>query len=229
MGCTLIILDFYGLPGSGKSAISHEVAKILKKKNNIVCEPSYTIDHKNSKFVRIFRKLLNSLRWTLQHPYNFYRLLRIIKGHKLSFKNLLSEMINLLVKARFVEKYNGCDYLIFDEGFAQALISIDNMSSSFVNKELREIENIIGNKMEIFHVYIKEEINVALGRMEKRRTNDSRVEKEPSYTKKYEIMNRYNALCDTVAVNNPIIVEGDNRDVSTIAGVLVDNFTKYGV
>ena len=48
-------IDFYGLPGSGKSTISHLLADKLRGEVDVI-EPSFHIDHDYSVIERIIKK-----------------------------------------------------------------------------------------------------------------------------------------------------------------------------
>ena len=53
-----IHIEFYGLPGCGKSTISHALALYLKENNFCVEEPTYELDHCNNKIIRRIKKIL---------------------------------------------------------------------------------------------------------------------------------------------------------------------------
>lgn len=219
----MIILDFYGVPGCGKSTLSNSVASYLRTQGFIVCEPSYEIDHKVTKATRRCLKIIYAILWIIKHPQKSHNIMRLICRHNLAPFNAISELINILYKAWYIEKYSFCDYIIFDEGITQAIISMDNSSSSSICEEIIYIEKIIGCSDNIIHIHLKEDIFVALKRMEYRESNDSRVEKEKDVVRKIKLMKFYQDLCNCVNLENSIIEYSPNCDRDSIAKMILND------
>lgn len=212
-----MIIDFYGIPGCGKSTASHLLADLYRKKGKSVSEPTYKLDHDNNVYTRKLKKLLITMIWSLLHPRKLYSIYRILANNNLSFSELLSEMMSIIVKAHYVENKKNHDYVIYDEGLTQTVVSLRNVDTKQINKELQLFETVIYDDESVYRVYIKESINTAFYRMNHRSTNDSRVEKEKSLNKKIEMMKSYQERCDSVSFGNCIQILGNDQSAEIIA------------
>ena len=63
-----MIIEFTGVPCCGKSAVSHELAKLLRDHGYSVCEKQYEVSHNTNSAVRAFKKLLSCFGYCLKHP-----------------------------------------------------------------------------------------------------------------------------------------------------------------
>ncbi|MBQ3548136.1 MAG: hypothetical protein IJA44_06665 [Clostridia bacterium] len=73
-----MIIEFTGVPCSGKSDISHELANILRKNGFSVCEKQYEISHSDNSKKRALKKVLTCFLYCIRHPkraFSFYRLI----------------------------------------------------------------------------------------------------------------------------------------------------------
>ena len=60
-------VEFWGLPGSGKSYYSHKVADKLRKEGYKIKEPSWMLDHTYGKYHRAIKKFCMACFFTLCH------------------------------------------------------------------------------------------------------------------------------------------------------------------
>ena len=65
----MVILEFFGMPGSGKSTVSHLLAERLRGNGYTVIEPSWLIDNKKSKVKRLCKKMLLAIIYELCNPF----------------------------------------------------------------------------------------------------------------------------------------------------------------
>lgn len=173
-----ICLDFYGLPGSGKSTISHLLAENLGR-NYAVSEPSYKIDHSNSKLCRVWAKLLAVFKLMTLYPKSFLQVVSIIKkcGYNIAHSDFYIHLLNICFKIYLLKKPR-YEYVIFDQGLIQAVISLfyrkcNNVSLYSIYKDYSVL---VSDSVKMVEVYIKVDIDTAIERMDKRNSNISRVQ-----------------------------------------------------
>ncbi len=211
----MIILDFYGLPGCGKSSISHELAKRLRKKGFKVVEPSWTLDTKYPTWRRITKKLLLSILYSLQHP-----LVSIdaVKGSgciRSGVNVAIKQWVNISYTMYYLTRKPCADYMIMDEGIAQSVVSLFTEDG---NKKVSEVyfnlRKSIKSSLVVF--YIKTTKTLALERMKKRGTKLSRVDRLESNAK-MRMLHRIEEICNELS-NESFIVTNN----SSIENVIVE-------
>lgn len=165
-----IIIEFNGLPGSGKTTIARQLRRELE---SLGCKVS------SSYYKRRFHRFgslvfLNPRYWSLiKEIFLFSRLFTKKRG-----------LANILHVANYVRKYNDFvdnsknGILIIDQGFVQSLVSLahqDNMpQSDRLDKILR---NSGINNMPLCIINCDVDIMVSDNRITSRPKNDCRVEK----------------------------------------------------
>lgn len=172
---TPISLEFYGLPGCGKSTISHSVAKKLRKQGFAVNELTYILDHEYSPNIRRIIKLYLSCKYLLFNKKSFCEILHIIKTYK---KICISDIANIMPKCYGYKNSKQYDILIWDEGLIQSSVSsvFDEMPDKcdFISKEILKV---VRNKCNIIGVFIDFPIELTEERMLKRDSKDSRADR----------------------------------------------------
>lgn len=210
-----IIIDFFGLPGCGKSTISHELAKKLRNNGNIVAEPTYDLDHGNSAGKRKLYKIFCAINYTICHPINAKRLFSVIRkcGNGLSDSYKLS--ITILSRISMIN--NADNITVLDEGLTQMAISICQNSDNTVCLQAAydAIARLIDNKYRICMVYLKSDIGIAIERAARRATKESRVDREENQEKKMAIYNYFESACGCFANQADISVDLD-QDIESI-------------
>lgn len=63
-----MIIEFTGVPCSGKSDISHELAGLLRNQGYTVCEKQYVLSHSEKSIKRILAKLTACFLFCIWHP-----------------------------------------------------------------------------------------------------------------------------------------------------------------
>lgn len=216
------VLDFFGLPGCGKSTVSHLLAEKLREKGYGVFEPSYDLDHHLSCNKRKLVKLGQYIMYSLIHPVKSCKVSKLVKNSEYEKKSqILSQRINITTKF-FALKRTGMDYIIFDEGFGQAAISLsfNNGICGDVVPNYERIIEMCDNSFDLKPLYLKAEIETALKNMKKRGGHDSRVDAETDDTKRYEMMCDFYKLCECLK-NSAFIVQEVQNDVHlTVESIL---------
>ncbi len=173
-----ICLDFYGLPGSGKSTLSHLVAERLRK-SATVSEPSYALDHGCSTFGRIIGKLYAVIKLLIKEPILFWKIINIIKncGFKIYNKVFYLHLLNICYKIKSLNN-SSSDFVVFDQGLWQSAMSLfyrkDN-KSYFLNV-YDKLQSLVNKNVKFVNVKIMVDIDTAIERMDNRHTNISRVQ-----------------------------------------------------
>ena len=127
MPMSTVLLDFIGTPGSGKSTVSHEIADILRSQGHSVCEPTYDSEHVQSSKVRIIKKLFATVCCTLSIKKSPYKILCSIDNSCFKTrKEKLKQYINLCHIISCISKCNKNNFVIADQGVAQAAVSLCN-------------------------------------------------------------------------------------------------------
>ena len=134
-----VIVEFFGLPGIGKSTVSHELASLLSSKKIEVVEETRNIDVKKKPFYRQSIKILFAIKNIISNPSVRFRL--IVEQLGVDQKNIKSK-IKLIVNYLYIcQIYENCEskngVKIIDQGLLQAAWSL------LVEKgDDRDIENI---------------------------------------------------------------------------------------
>lgn len=160
------IIEFYGLPGCGKTTISHMLSKELV--NNYSCEvgslPKYSA----------FKD------YSLLLDYNHWRNLSKLFGFANVFNNKRHPRI-VIQPERYVNIYSHFlnavpeGYLVVDQGIIQGLISISHVDKIIASGDLESFIKSIDN-IPILLVYCRCDMSVAKQRMKERFSGGSRLE-----------------------------------------------------
>lgn len=192
-----ISLEFYGLPGCGKSTVSHKLADELRTDGWNVWEPSYDIDRKYIPIIRKIVKLWKLFGFAIKNYELYTNICSLVKKNGYKGKDAMSHRINIALK---VLSYLNCkeyDIIIWDEGVTQAAISLSFNSSCSILENERSINGLIGD-IRCLKIYVYVDIQTAMNRMELRYTCDSRVEKMKTVEYKHFFLNNFLKNCETV-------------------------------
>lgn len=210
-----VCIDFYGLPGCGKSTISHLLANELRKDFKVV-EPSYDMDHSHSAVDRLLRKSIETLWLLLRYPKTFYSLFRLIEGcgFRCWKKEFYINLLNISYKVNSLKK-KSAHYIVFDQGLWQSVVSLFYMKE---NKEdvivaYNKLLTIVPNSVGYTNIYVQVDANTAIKRMETRKAAISRVQLLDEISRMKELQNQLTLMED---LPNPrLIVNSVQNDPSS--------------
>lgn len=205
-----VVLDFYGLPGSGKTTLSHKIAEKLSYSSNTIAEPSYNYDHKLNPLCRKLKKLFDSFCFSITNFKCFVAIVNIVRNNTTLGIGCFSDIINITTKVAMISRYqNKRDYIVFDEGIAQAAISLVIDTPEKASNVFQDICKLLDTPYCIKLVRVDCKRDVALDRVLKRKSNDTRVEKMDNeiemnrYMEKFEkAVNSINAITVTSSVEH---------------------------
>lgn len=173
-----IHIEFYGLPGSGKSTISHIIAEELRKENNfIVEEPTYNILYSNSKVKRILSKILYSLFLLFINPISFLKLMKLIKDNGYKGKEIYKQFANIAYKIVIYKFQKQNHIYIWDEGLIQSALSLSMFNNIKANTNYNNLFLILNKKVIIKKIFLNVDKETVKQRLELRENKHSRVEK----------------------------------------------------
>jgi hypothetical protein len=120
------VIEFIGLPGVGKSTLSHRVADILQQRGWRVEQPTYSVDHEMRVWQRLLLKLRLVTAEAVFHPAGAVRSLRaILATRQASAGDVIRLTVNWLFMSSLLrETERRAGVHIFDEGQVNALWSI---------------------------------------------------------------------------------------------------------
>ena len=207
-----VFLEFYGLPGSGKSTLSHLFAEELRNRKNTVKEPTYYIDHNYNQYFRKTIKLLKYIRYMFCHPIRNIQLIQCVIRNGYRGVSIISQCSNIAQKLWFYDHAHS-DYVVFDEGLTQSAISL-----SYTEKiNIIENEKILYSlckKRATIKIYICISVEEAKKRLTKRNTHNSRIERIIGNEQQDNKMKIIQAFCRSIS--SDVIIYGNETQ---------DNFT----
>ncbi len=204
-----VCIDFFGLPGCGKSTLSHLASQKLGCEGLDVKEVSYDMDHGNGSMQRTWKKIIATIRLLLCYPMLFWRVSKTLltNGIPLFDRLYFKHIINLSYKICALKGHH--EIILFDEGFCQAVLSI-----SINNDGIREYcyESLIGaivSDRRMISVYVKTELDTALARIRMRNDGQSRFDTLSDDVTKNELV-KMEKLCSSLP--QTIVVENSNSE-----------------
>jgi len=210
----LIVLDFFGLPGCGKSVCSHELAKMLSDEGHVVDEITYNMDHHNSSWKRFILKSLYTTKFVCFNPsVATYIDDLIAKCCKTTNNSKKSQRRNIFYKLHLLKKEKST-IAIMDEGIAQAAISLTVGTGREAGEVFSALLNHLGN-VNYIPIQLVTTIDTSLSNMSMRTTNDSRVEKIDSQADKLSFMTSFQEKINQLS-NDKIIRVVVNEDMTPV-------------
>lgn len=205
----MTIIDFYGLPGSGKSTVSHKLAEVLRDKGYSVEEPSWTTDRMPS-WKRLSLKMITSFAYCVCHIKTMVYIIEEASVFKLPPKTAIKLLVNTGYIMYMFTKKRDCDYSIFDQGLIQAVISLytENNESTYYEMYKRLRQAIPYNTEP---VYIVVDVSTAMERMLHRKDGKSRAEKL-SKERKRRMLRRVSDICEGM-MEFPTVYDNSNIGV----------------
>ena len=194
---TPIVLEFYGLPGCGKSTISHKLADNLRSKGLSVWEPSYEIDRKFGKTMRKVVKFAKLVSFAICSHRTYKGVSGLVKANGYQGMSALRQLANIAHKIDSYKMADRWDVTIWDEGLVQASISLAVNGSRNASENESHLMLYTGD-VKYVKVYTKVDKDTALERMKGRSTYDSRVEKMASREDQIAFLEGFETACESI-------------------------------
>lgn len=213
-----MLVEFFGLPGSGKSTLSKKVAALLTKQGVTVREATHTLNNETGKLSRVVRKASHIVRYVIARPRAAIRTtLQIYRTRQQSLGDVVRICCNSLFVRSVTARYQYADAVVLiDEGIAQALWSIGlrAQSQEWLNLVLRD-ETLKGGPDML--VFVQAGQAAIKGRLAGRRQKVSRLEDmldrttfEPQFSMSRRILEQLRSRhVKIISVNNNTIDQID--------------------
>jgi len=195
-----LFVEFYGLPGCGKSTVSHMVSERLSKEGYVVAEPSYEIDHLSS-IIRKFKKLLLGINYSFFKQKLYKEVSEIVSKNGYFGTNKFLQTLNIIQKILEYNKKQSKDVIFWDQGLVQAALSLSTQGNIASSDNLNQLYCLLDKSVRVLNVLIDVDENIALKRMLIRPSNNSRVEKLKDKEDKYLMLNRFQLGIDSINKN----------------------------
>lgn len=121
-----LLVEFFGMPGVGKSVLSNRISEILSANDISVEQNAYFLSHQVGRLKRVSIKLLRVLKEQLFHPkYAFVSIKTILQTEQKTTVDLVKVIFNWFFVTSLLRNDKHYDGVrLFDEGIFQALWSI---------------------------------------------------------------------------------------------------------
>lgn len=208
-------LEFFGLPGCGKSTLTRLLASNLRNRELKVKEPSYEIDHLKG-IKRLFFKFLIGFKFALLHPQITLKTIRIVKknGYSLFSPELIKLALNIILKLNvYNTKTSNQIIYVWDQGLIQAAVSVAYEKEKPVLAIWNELTKLITNDSYILPVYLKVRSEIAIQRMNERGVTGARLEREKVQAKKEFLIKSQLTCFATIcnAIDNVYVIENNEK------------------
>lgn len=214
-------IEFYGLPGCGKSTVSELVTQELEKSGYTVIRAGADTGDNMNPFMRKILKFERTIRFFVFHPGKWKQVKEIVSRNGYSRQSdRLRQIINIAQKLYYYTAKESNQIIIWDEGLTQAAVSLSINCDIPGSENETVLKKISGVDSKQINIYIKESTETVLMRMEKRRTNNSRVEQEKTQSGKIALLQKYNTVCDSIIPH--IEIMGNNRPAKEIAEEILE-------
>ena len=184
-----LYIELYGLPGSGKSTLSHIVAKRLRSESFSVEEPSYDIDHQHPLPKKIKKFAIGCL-WVCFHHQQYKLIKEIVEQNGYRGLTAFTMTVNIIQKMRIYNRQKSAAIVIMDQGLIQACVSLSTNGKKRAIENYEKLLYLMPNAAEALRIYIDVDNKTAIERMSKRISNDSRIEKLKDHGSKLEMLQR---------------------------------------
>ena len=184
-----MFVEFYGLPGSGKSTLSHKVAERLRREGCTVEEPSFDIDHEGVVMKR-GKKMVVGVYWFLSHPAKYRRVSEIVRSNGYKGATAFRQTVNVIQKMRIYNKPHREKIVLWDQGLLQACISLSTTGIIKASENYEKLLPLMPPAASAARIYIDADDETVLDRISKRASNNSRLEKQKDSDSRHEMLKR---------------------------------------
>jgi thymidylate kinase len=121
-----MLIEFFGLPGSGKSTMSRMSADLLEARGLTVEEVTFELDHRRKAHRRILTKLVHILRFAARYPVRAIGDgIVVASSGQATWKDGCKALFNWLFIASIAARKRAASQIVMlDQGVAQALWSV---------------------------------------------------------------------------------------------------------
>lgn len=216
-----ILIEFVGLPASGKTTIAEHLCIQDKRFKNITPQrPKF----KRKQQETIYRHS-SALIYLITNPALSYRLFNMIRNSKQpSINDIRATYVNLLYKLSLYSKVTSKHINLMDEGMLHALMSvvITAKNKKYLIKKIKEIISFNNKTHRWVVIYVDNDEAVTLERLKNRFQNDMnhhrilkyKLEKDLTLIKSTfkEILELFMEICsiEIIYINNKSIVDSTN-------------------
>ncbi len=150
-----IIIEFNGLPGSGKTTLSKKIIDNLRKNNinGMLYQEYKEMYQKKLKLIDMLFfafKLLNISNWKFLY-YTFFCANKDYKLNKNRFKKTYS-VLYFYINMKDMKKRSDIDVVVFDQGIVQAIISIIYLDGFYSEKYIKGILKCLNKTIGEMHI-----------------------------------------------------------------------------
>lgn len=204
-----VCIDFFGLPGCGKSTLSHLASQKFSCEGLDVKEVSYDMDHGNGSLLRTWKKIIATIRLFLCYPRLFWRVSKTLSTNGISLfdKLYFKHIINLSYKVCALKGHH--EIILFDEGFCQAVLALSINNDGIREDSYNSLISAIASERRMINVYIQTEPDIALARIRMRNDGESRLDKLSNENAIIE-MRKMDALCGTLP--QTLVIDNNNAE-----------------
>ncbi len=217
-----MIIEFVGVPCSGKSRISHDLSEFIKGNNMRVCEKQYEMSHGANRIRRSTLKLLIALKECICHPCSSVRALSEIEDKVV--------WVNFLYVVGITKKN---DFCILEQGLGQCVSSLYNGRNGEFNLIFNKINNLFPEKLDRTYVFIDVLPETIIKRMNMRSSGD-----DPFYCEHSNQEDFIESAIATVMKIKRVIKEKygedsvisiDNNEENSVQSIVGDLYHMLGV
>lgn len=215
-----IHFEFYGMPGCGKSAVSEIVAKELEKQGYRVIRASAETGNDVNPLYRKIVKIFRTLGFYILNPSTFSEVKKLVKRNGYTgVREIGVQLVNIAQKLRYYTAKAERTIYIWDEGLTQAAISLAVKGNITGEENKEQLLSIVKANGKQLNIYIRESIETVFNRIDKRATNNSRVEKIKNTQEKVNLLRKYEGAAESI--ENPDVITGNGREAGDIATTIL--------
>ena len=202
-------IEFFGLPGSGKSTISHELSICLREKGYKVEEPSYIIDNRSNKIVRYSKKIFYAVKLLIINHKQYFLLKKLLKKNGYVGLNNTKQLFNIAYKKYMYLHPKKHRIYVWDQGILQSSISL----STYSNVNVIDNCNSLTHDCNMESIYITTSKEEIYRRLESREKHGSSLEKTLGVEQE-KLFKTIDSCCKRLKTKKTIMVENNNIDNS---------------
>jgi predicted kinase len=208
-----VVVEFIGLPGSGKSTIAHALAELLRRRGAAVSEPTWRNDHASRRSSRTLRKAGLALAASARDPLRAGAVVQwIAESAQPTIRATMMLTLNALYLA---EASSRCARVpgihIFDQGVLQQLWSLLYQAGNSEDAERRCAEQIAACGTRLHVVLVDAPLGTLTERLAARSGGASRLEQhlrhsdaQAALRRATSAQRRVEAVADALSVSGAV-------------------------